>query len=78
MLGTALPALPALEVVSQLLRRHAELLKGLLVPCLEGALSASAQQQLSGSVPGAVPQGCPTEEVYLTVLLLGSGKQQQE
>lgn len=51
------PSLPALEVVSQLLLRDSEVLERLLVPHLEGALPASAGQQLAGSIPGSLPQG---------------------
>lgn len=53
--STAIPSLPALKVVSELLLRHSEILKGLLVPRLKGSLPASARQQLIGSIPGSFP-----------------------
>lgn len=53
--STGIPSLPALKVVSQLLLRHTKVLEGLLVPRLEGPLSASACQQLIGSIPCSFP-----------------------
>lgn len=53
--SAGVPSLPALEVISELLLRHTEILKGLLVPRLEGPLPASACQQLTGTIPCSFP-----------------------
>lgn len=53
--SAGIPSLPALKVISELLLRHTEILKGLLVPRLKGPLPASACQQLTGSIPCSFP-----------------------